>query len=84
MSKDRRQKRFLQKDRHIERQVTIALTNEHDYFRDDVNRHKLHKRHAMNCGKPTCLLCMNPRKAFGEKTMQEVRHDIYCQVVDSD
>ena len=33
--------------------------------------HKLHKVHAVNCGNPNCVMCMNPRKAFGEKTMQE-------------
>jgi len=27
----------------------------------------------MNCGNPKCVLCMNPRKSFGEKTIQEQR-----------
>jgi hypothetical protein len=80
MSKDRRQKRFLQKERHIERQLDIAKTNHHGYYENDNNRHKLHKKHAMNCGKPNCLMCMNPRKAFGEKTWQEVKFE--CKEID--
>jgi hypothetical protein len=33
--------------------------------------HKLHKHHALNCGNPKCYMCMNPRRADGEPTMQE-------------
>ena len=78
MSKEKRQKRFQQKDRHIERQLDIAQTY-HNYYNDN-NKHKLHKKHAMNCGRPSCLMCMNPRKAFGEKTWQEVRFE--CSAVE--
>ena len=35
--------------------------------------HKFAKKHALNCGNPTCVMCMNPRKSFGEKTIQEKR-----------
>jgi len=31
------------------------------------------KHHAMNCGKPGCMLCGNPRKLFKELTAQENR-----------
>ena len=37
--------------------------------------HRFAKRHALNCGDPKCFLCMNPRKAFGEKTIQERKFD---------
>jgi hypothetical protein len=33
--------------------------------------HRLAKVHAATCGDSNCVMCMNPRKAFGEKTMQE-------------
>ena len=33
--------------------------------------HKYHKQTPMNCGNKNCLFCMNPRKAFGQKTIQE-------------
>jgi hypothetical protein len=29
----------------------------------------------MNCGNPNCVMCGNPRKVWGEKTMQEKRFD---------
>jgi hypothetical protein len=35
--------------------------------------HKFSKRHAMNCGNPKCVMCMNPRKSFKELTAQEKR-----------
>jgi hypothetical protein len=33
--------------------------------------HRYAKHHAMNCGRPNCLLCTNPRRTWKEKTMQE-------------
>lgn len=36
--------------------------------------HRLHKRHAMDCGNPECYLCGNPRKTHKDKlTPQEKR-----------
>ena len=36
--------------------------------------HRLHKRHAMDCGNPECFLCGNPRKTHKDKlTAQEKR-----------
>jgi len=35
--------------------------------------HKLAKSHALNCGNPNCVMCMNPRKSFNELTIQEKR-----------
>lgn len=36
--------------------------------------HRLHKRHAMDCGNPECYLCGNPRKTHKDKlTAQEKR-----------
>ena len=75
MNKDKRQKRFLQKDRHIERQFDIAKTNNHGYYNDN-NKHKLHKLKAFHC---SCWMCGNPRKYFGEKTWQETKFE--CQAI---
>lgn len=36
-----------------------------------VSPHKYAKRHAMDCGRPNCGLCGNPRKIYNEKTVQE-------------
>ena len=36
--------------------------------------HRLHKKHAMDCGNPECYLCGNPRKTHKDKlTQQEKR-----------
>lgn len=35
--------------------------------------HRYSKHHSMNCGRPHCLLCSNPRKTWKEKTLQEKR-----------
>ena len=37
--------------------------------------HRYAKHHAMNCGRPHCLLCGNPRKIWREKTIQEQRNE---------
>lgn len=36
-----------------------------------IQPHRLHKRHAMDCGKPRCTICGNRRKIFKEQTAQE-------------
>lgn len=73
MSKDKRQKRFQQKRRHIDRQLDIYTTHLSFYGDTVMNKqpHRFHKRHALNCGDSHCVMCGNPRKFFGEKTFQE-------------
>ena len=67
MNKEKRQKRFEQKKRHIIRQTDLYKL----YMPFEVVPHKFHKRKALNCGDPKCVMCMNPRK-YGEKTIQEL------------
>lgn len=33
--------------------------------------HRWAKRHAMDCGRPGCMVCGNPRRTLKEKTLQE-------------
>lgn len=33
--------------------------------------HRLHKHHALDCGIPGCINCSNPRKVWGQLTVQE-------------
>jgi hypothetical protein len=33
--------------------------------------HRYAKHHALNCGRPHCMLCSNPRRTWREKTIQE-------------
>ena len=58
----------------IARQVKIAkahgLTNKDKAVKEP---HRLAKHHAMDCGRPGCMLCGNPRKIFKERTAQEKR-----------
>jgi hypothetical protein len=35
--------------------------------------HRLAKVHATTCGDSNCVMCGNPRKFFGEATLQEQR-----------
>ena len=37
--------------------------------------HRYAKHHAMNCGRPNCLLCTNPRRTWKEKTVQEQKFE---------
>ena len=34
------------------------------------------KHKALNCGRPRCKHCMNPRKAYGYKTLKEEINDV--------
>jgi pyridoxine 5'-phosphate synthase PdxJ len=69
--KEQHSKRLHQKETHVAKQVKIAKA----YGISVKEPHKLAKHNAMNCGDPNCLMCMNPRKAFNEKTIQERRFD---------
>jgi hypothetical protein len=60
-------RRLLKTENAINKQTRIAKSN--GLVTD--NPHKYHKHAPMNCGNKNCLYCMNPRKAFGEKTIQE-------------
>jgi hypothetical protein len=56
----------------IDKQVKIAKA----YGIKVEEPHTLAKQHALgSCGNKSCLFCKNPRKAFGEKTIQEKKFD---------
>lgn len=78
--KDKRQKRFQQKKRHMFRQVSIFESHMGHVERESI--HRFHKKNALNCGDSNCVMCMNPRKAFGEKTIQERKFE--CEAIDYD
>ncbi len=58
----------------IARQVQIAkqhgLTNRDKAVKEP---HRMAKHHAMDCGRPGCMMCGNPRKTFKQVTAQEKR-----------
>lgn len=58
------------------RQYAIAKNN--GMNPDPEKMHRYAKHHAMDCGRPGCMLCGNPRKIFKEKTIQERKFDQGC------
>jgi hypothetical protein len=56
----------------IKKQEKIAKTRNHT-GKAVKEPHRYNKHHAMDCGRPGCMLCGNPRKIFKEKTIQEQR-----------
>jgi hypothetical protein len=70
-------KRLHKEESAIKKQVKIAKEVLGHQFNDKTIRepHRLAKHHVANCGDPKCVLCMNPRKSMGEKTIQEQRFE---------
>lgn len=79
-------KRIQQKFNHILRQIRIRRNVFHldDRYEDLKEAHRYHKVSGTTCGNANCVMCGNPRKFFGEKTIQEKRfvqrelHDESC------
>jgi len=63
--------RIHQKETKLEKKMRLAKEYNHEHALK--NPHKYHKTSLMSCGDSNCVMCMNPRKAFGEKTIQEQR-----------
>lgn len=62
-------KRRLKDENAVKKQTKIAKSHGFPV----TEPHKFAKRHAMTCGDPNCVMCMNPRKSFNELTQQEKR-----------
>ena len=67
--RNKHSERIHQKETKLEKKVKLAKEFNHEHALK--NPHKYHKSSLFNCGNPKCVMCMNPRKAFDEKTMQE-------------
>jgi len=65
--------RIQQKTKKVVRKVKIAKAFGYDNVVD--NPHKYAKRSMFGCGNKNCFMCMNPRKVWGEKTMQEQKFE---------
>lgn len=70
-AKIKHSKRLHDDETHIKKQVRIAKA----YGVPVTEPHRLAKHHVMDCGNPKCMMCGNPRKVFGEKTIQEKKFD---------
>jgi hypothetical protein len=64
-------KRLHQEETAIKHNMKIAKA--HGIPVDQYESHRYAKVNGVTCGDPNCVMCMNPRKAFGEKTIQEQR-----------
>ena len=64
-------KRLLKDENAIKKQTKIAKS--HGLPIDKA--HGFAKHHAMDCGQPNCIMCGNPRKVWGEKTIQEKKFE---------
>lgn len=71
--KQKHGERFFQKVKKLARKLKIAKDYGYEHVLKDP--HKYHKSSLFNCGNPKCIMCMNPRKGFGEKTVQEKRFE---------
>jgi hypothetical protein len=69
-------KRIHDTETKIKKQVNIAKAyhmHQDGKWKYIEQPHRNHKKHILNCGEPHCYMCMNPRKADGEITIQEKR-----------
>jgi len=69
ISGNKRSKRRQETDNFIKKQQKIAKG--HNVPEYEYESHRYAKTKAMNCGDPDCMMCMNPRKAFKQKTLKE-------------
>ena len=69
----KRSKRLANDELYIARQMRIAKWLG---LKGKRVGHRLHKLNAVTCGNSNCVMCGNPRKFFGELTIQEKRHVI--------
>lgn len=77
----RHSERLHQKENRIKRQLQLAknygyhkLSSAMHNWRNMTQPHRNLKKNIFNCGDPKCHMCGNPRKFFGEETMQEKKH----------
>jgi hypothetical protein len=74
--KFKKSKRLLKDENAIKKQLKIA--KQHNSFADEnkvlKEPHRLAKHHAMDCGRPGCAMCGNPRHIHKDSlTAQEKR-----------
>jgi hypothetical protein len=67
VEREQHSKRLHQKERHVARQMAIRKA----YKLPSDQAHKYHKVSGLTCGSSNCVMCGNPRKFFGELTIQE-------------
>jgi len=66
-------KRIHQKNSTVKNKMKIAKA--YGWKHVLANPHKYLKCSLFSCGNSNCIFCMNPRRAFNEKTVQEKRNE---------
>ncbi|AEH03702.1 hypothetical protein AVT69_gp277 [Pseudomonas phage PhiPA3] len=75
--KSKKQYRHHHEQRHVKAQVAIwRFYNQQAASLDDRRLGRMRKEHALNCGRSHCMLCVNPRRTWGRKTLAEKVADI--------
>lgn len=72
-STKRAERRFNDR-KHVRKQMNILKC--YEMLNSSTVSGKFVKRKALTCGSSRCIYCMNPRKAYGDKTLQEKMHEI--------
>ena len=75
--KNKHSRRIHQKDSVVKNKMKIAKA--YGWKHILAQPHKYLKCSISSCGNPNCVFCMNPRRAFNEKTMQEKRFEKQLQ-----
>ena len=72
--KRKHSKRIQKTQNHINKQLEIVKSKRGNpkYTKQP---HRLAKHNAMDCGRPGCMLCGNPRKTLEMKTIQELKFE---------
>lgn len=75
-SKIKRSKRLLKDDNAVQKQYKIAKSN----GKTTKEPHKYVKKHAMDCGRPHCYVCGNPRRSGHKDRLTAQEHRIYQDI----
>lgn len=73
-TREHHSRRLHADETHVKKRLRL-LKDKHSFVGRNLEKqpHRLHKVSGMNCGNPHCVMCMNPRKAWGDVTIQEKR-----------
>jgi hypothetical protein len=80
VEKIKHSERLHQKVTKIQKQMQLAKNYGYHKLSSAMSKlpfmtqpHRHHKTKIFNCGDPRCAMCGNPRKFFGQDTVQERR-----------
>jgi len=72
-STKRAERRFNDR-KHVRKQMNILKC--YEMLNSSTVSGKFVKRKALTCGSSRCIYCMNPRKAYGYKTLKEEINEV--------